>query len=290
VSLVDDVLDLFGWVPPPRPRPKSSAPPKPASAADPQAVDPRPADPRPADPRSANPGADRVQPRERARPAPARAGHSEAEILAVVAPLAPHFRQVVFTRNRRIMASVGDRGRELRLNEAFATAPRDVLVAVARLFSARDSRTRSRAKAAVREFIATIPLENAAVRRRPRTRQVLPGDEPHLQALLEEFRRINASHFNGQLPEVPLYLSGQMRRRNGHFCANPLEIVISRTLCTHAHHGEALHTLRHEMIHLWQHATGKKPDHGPEFRAWARKLDVHPRATRRVAWKNARRP
>jgi hypothetical protein len=196
----------------------------------------------------------------------------------------------VFTRNQRIMASVGDRGRELRLNEAFATAPRQVLEAVGRLFSARDSRTRGRAKAAVREFIATIPLENAAVRRRPRRRQVLPGDEPYLERLRDEFRRINVSHFGGGLPEVPLYLSGQMRRRNGHFCSHPLEIVISRTLCTHAHHGEAEHTLRHEMIHLWQHVEGNKPDHGPEFRAWARRLDVHPRATRRVAWKNQRRP
>lgn len=277
---MDDVLDLFGWAPPPRPRPKSSAPPEPKPAP---AADPRPADPRPAEPR-------RDRPRPRSAEAPARAGHSEAEILAVVAPIATHFRRVVFTRNRRIMASVGDRGRELRLNEAFAAAPRDVLVAVARLFSGRDARTRARAKAAVREFIATIPLETVAVRRRPRKRRILPGDELHLQALREEFRRINASHFGGELPEVPLYLSGQMRRRNGHFCSNPLEIVISRTLCTHAHQGEALHTLRHEMIHLWQHASGKKPDHGAEFRAWARRLDVHPRATRRVAWKNQRRP
>lgn len=271
---MDDVLDLFGWVPPARPRPKSSARPRPAPAADPRS--------------SAAP----APPPARAEPAapPARPGRSEAEILAVVAPIAPHFRKVVFTRNRRIMASVGDRGRELRLNDAFATAPRDVLVAVARLFSARDARTRSRAKAAVREFIATIPLESTAVRRRPRTRQVEPGDEPHLQMLREEFRRINAEHFGGELPEVPLYLSGQMRRRNGHFCSHPVEIVISRTLCTHAHDGEAAHTLRHEMIHLWQHASGKKPDHGPEFRAWARRLDVHPRATRRVAWKNQRRP
>ncbi|HYR11776.1 MAG TPA: SprT family zinc-dependent metalloprotease [Longimicrobium sp.] len=272
---MDDVLDLFGWVPPARPRPKSSARPGPAPAAD-----PRPAASAPA------PAPTRSEPAA----LPARSGRSEAEILSVVAPIAPHFRKVVFTRNRRIMASVGDRGRELRLNDGFAAAPREVLVAVARLFSARDARTRSRAKAAVREFIATIPLENAAVRRRPRTRQVLAGDEPHLEALRQEFRRINAAHFDGQLPEVPLYLSGQMRRRNGHFCSNPLEIVISRTLCTHAHDGEAAHTLRHEMIHLWQHASGKKPDHGPEFRAWARRLDVHPRATRRVSWKNQRRP
>jgi hypothetical protein len=278
---MDDVLDLFGWVPPSRPRPKSSAPARPAPAAD----------PRPAHPATAEPSAPASAAAEPPKPARMpRSGRSAAEILEIVAPIAPHFRKVVFTRNRRIMASVGDRGRELRLNEAFATAPREVLAAVGRLFSARDSRTRSRAKAAVREFIATIPLENAAVRRRPRTRQVLPGDEPYLERLRDEFRRINASHFGGGLPEVPLYLSGQMRRRNGHFCSHPLEIVISRTLCTHAHHGEAEHTLRHEMIHLWQHVEGNKPDHGPEFRAWARRLDVHPRATRRVAWKNQRRP
>lgn len=273
---MDDVLDLFGWVPPARPRPKSSAPPRPAPAADPAPESPPGPRPRPA-PLSAP-------------AAHARSGGAEAEILAVVAPIAPHFRKVVLTRNRRIMASVGDRGRELRLNTAFATAPREVLVAVARLFSARDARTRARAKAAVRDFIATIPLEAHAVRRRPRKRQIMAGDEPHLQRLLDEFRRINAAHFGGQLPEVPLYLSGAMRRRNGHFCSNPLEIVISRTLCTHAHPGEAEHTLRHEMIHLWQHASGKKPDHGAEFRAWARALDVHPRATRRVSWKNQRRP
>lgn len=278
MSLMDDVLDLFGWVPPARPRPKSSAPPKPASAPPPPAA--------PA-PRQAPAPAPRPAPRAEL---PARAGRSTAEVLAIVAPLAPHFRRVVYTRNRRIMVSVGDRGRELRLNQAFAAGPREVLLAVARLFSSRDSRTRARARAAVREFIAAIPLEPHVVRRRPRKRQVLPADEPYLHRLREEFRRVNAAHFGGSLPEVPLFLSGAMRRRNGHFCSHPLEIVISRTLCTHAHPGEAEHTLRHEMIHLWQHASGKKPDHGTEFRAWARRLDVHPRATRRVSWKNQRRP
>jgi predicted metal-dependent hydrolase len=279
---MDDVLDLFGWVPPARPRPKSSATSRPGPTSAPP---PPPAAPAPRD----APAPSRPTPAPRAE-APARAGRSEAEILAIAVPIAPHFRKVVYTRNRRIMASVGDRGRELRLNEAFAHAPREVLVAVARLFSARDARTRARAKEAVRAFIAQIPVAPGAVRRKPRTRQVEQGDEPHIQRLRDEFRRVNAAHFGGALPEVPLYLSGQMRRRNGHFCSHPLEIVISRSLCTHAHAGQAEHTLRHEMIHLWQHASGKKPDHGPEFRAWARRLDVHPRATRRVEWKNQRRP
>jgi predicted SprT family Zn-dependent metalloprotease len=75
-----------------------------------------------------------------------------------------------------------------------------------------------------------------------------------------------------------------MKRRNGHFSARPLEIVLSRRLCTHGAPGEAEQTLRHEMIHLWQFVEGIPVDHGAAFRRMARKLDVHPRATRRVEW------
>lgn len=259
MSLFDEVLDLFGWTPP-APQPKTPAPAPPPA------------------------------PREKRAPLSARVleGREAGEVLAIVRAIAPQFRDVVYTRNRRIMASVADRGRSLRLNVAFAKADEAVLVAVARLFTARDARTRNRARAVVRQFIRAIPGDVVAARRRPRTRQVLPGDERHIERLIEEFRRVNAAHFGGALPEVPVYLSGVMRRRNGHFCAHPLEIVISRRLCTHAAPGESEQTMRHEMIHLWQHAQGKKPDHGPEFRAWARTLDVHPRATRRVSWRNQR--
>ncbi|HEX6039016.1 SprT-like domain-containing protein [Longimicrobium sp.] len=277
--LLDEVLDLFGWAPPPpRPRPKSSAPQTPPAAPGrPAAASPR-ADPRP------HASAPKARPEPRSvRPAPS--GRSEAQTLAVIARVTPQFYKVVYTRNRRIMASAAERGRALRLNVAFAEAPDDVLVAVARLFTGRDARTRARAKAVVREFIDRIPADPSVPRRRPRARRVEPGDQPHLDRLLAEFRRVNAEKFGGSLPEVPLFLSGSMRRRNGHFCSHPLEIVISRQLCTHGAPGESELTLRHEMIHLWQHVEGKKPDHGDEFRAWARRLDVHPRATRPVQWK-----
>lgn len=270
--MLDEVLDLFGWAPPPRPRPKSSA-----GAAHPRTP---PGSPR-LDPPPPQKAAPRPEPLLRAPP-----GRSEADTLAVIARVTPQFYKVVYTRNRRIMASAAERGRALRLNVAFAEAPEDVLVAVGRLFTGRDARTRERAKGVVRAFINGIPADAATPRRRPRVRQVEPGDERHLERLREEFRRVNAERFGGALPEVPLFLSGQMRRRNGHFCSSPLEIVISRKLCTHAAPGEAEHTLRHEMIHLWQHVEGHKPDHGADFRAWARRLDVHPRATRRVSWKN----
>ena len=288
MSLFDEVLDLFGWVPPARSPPKPSA--RPAPAAHPQpAPSPAPVpEPRAAAAPAPQPKAEPAAARPRSA-RPAHAGRTEAETLAVIGSVTPQFHRVVYTRNRRIMASAANRGRDLRLNVAFAEAPREVLAAVARLFTGRDARTRNRAKEVVRQFINAIPPAPGAPTRRPRTRQVQPGDERHLERLRDEFRRVNAEHFGGALPEVPLFLSGQMRRRNGHFCSNPLEIVISRRLCTHAEAGQAEHTLRHEMIHLWQHAEGARPDHGPAFRAWARRLDVHPRATRPVTWKNQRR-
>jgi hypothetical protein len=36
------------------------------------------------------------------------------------------------------------------------------------------------------------------------------------------------------------------------------------------------------MIHLWQYVEGHKPGHGRDFRRWAVRLGVHPRATRAV--------
>jgi hypothetical protein len=242
---VSEVLDLFGWAPPaPGPSPQKVAAP----------------------------------------PPPAPAGRSTAETLALARRVAPGVQGVVYTRNRRVMASLVRGGAVLRLNAAFAGAPEGVVAAVVRLFTARAGRTRSRARAEVREFLRTLGPVPAGARRGPRRRVVAPGDDALVARLQAEFDRVNAASFDGALPRVPLFLSGAMRRRNGHFSSSPLEIVISRRLLTHAVPGEAEATLRHEMIHLWQHASGRRPDHGGEFRAWARRLDVHPRATRPVRW------
>jgi hypothetical protein len=262
VSLKDTILDLFGITTP--------APPPPASPA---AGAPSDAAPNPRRKPRLTPNA--------SAPVPA-AARDEAAVLEVVRRGGGGFRRVVFTRNRRVMASTAEGGASLRLNTAFGAAPEAVLVAVGVLFSTRDRRKRSAARETVRRFIAQMPAAPAAPRR---ARRVPVGDRPHLDRLRAEFDRVNREHFGGGLPAVPLFLSGRMRRRNGHFSSHPLEIVLNRRLCTHAAAGEAEQTLRHEMIHLWQHASGKKPDHGREFRAWARRLDVHPRATRSVSWK-----
>ncbi|HEV2736207.1 MAG TPA: SprT-like domain-containing protein [Longimicrobiaceae bacterium] len=268
MSLKDTLLDLFGFVPPSPPSPPAAG--AKSSAKPPAAPKPRKAAPAPA----------AAAPEPKTAPSAAR---DEAAVLAIVCKAGGGFRRVIFTRNRRVMASVAEGGAALRLNEAFASAPEAVLAAVATLFSARERRRRAAARETVRRFIREMPAAPAPARR---ARRVPAADRPHLERLRAEFERVNREHFHGGLPDVPLFLSGRMRSRNGHFSSHPLEIVISRRLCTHAEPGEAERTLRHEMIHLWQHAAGSKPDHGREFRAWARRLGVHPRATRPVVWKS----
>ena len=258
MKIGDLLLDLFG--------PQEPRAPKPSRQPEPRAPKP--------------------EPRAKAAPTPEAkrpAERSADEVLGIVRRAGAPWERVVFTSNRRIMASVANRGRDLRLNEAFAAAPREVLVAVAELFSARNARKRARAREAVRRFIAQIPRTPDAAPR-PRTRRTAAGDRAHLARMQAEFDRVNLERFGGSLPRVPIHLSGRMKRRNGHFSVNPLEIVISRRLCMQGAAGEAEHTMRHEMIHLWQHAEGLPVDHGAAFRKMARRLDVHPRATRNVEW------
>jgi hypothetical protein len=207
--------------------------------------------------------------------------------LDLVAAGGARFEAVVYTRNRRVMASVADGGRTLRVHEAFTDAPPEVLRALGTLFArGRNAGARARARQTVRAYLATtdVALRSAPLRPRAAPARPCPGDDLILSRLRSAFDIVNERHFAGQLPAVPIRLSDRMRRRNGHFRADPPEIAISRALCTRAADGEAEHTLRHEMIHLWQWATGRKPDHGAEFRHWARVLDVHPRARRHVRW------
>jgi predicted SprT family Zn-dependent metalloprotease len=259
LKLKDILLDLFDSVlEPSRPEPppaRPAAPPQPAAPARPQA-----------------------------RPARDPGVRDEAAVLAVLRRGGAEYRRVVFTRNRRIMISVGKDRVSLRINEAFAAAPEHVLLAVGALYSNARGRKKQQARETVRRFINEMPRVSVEPRG-PKRRPVHPSDRVHLERLQAEFDRVNRQSFGGRLPRVPIFLSRKMRRRNGHFSSHPLEIVISHRLCTHGHPGEAEHTVRHEMIHLWQYIEGVEVDHGPAFRRLAHRLDVHPRATRQVKWK-----
>lgn len=214
---------------------------------------------------------------------------AEVRVLTEVGAGGRAFDRVVFTRNVRVMVSVGDGGRTLRLHERFRDAPADVLRSIGAMYGRGGRRMAGTGRAAVRDYLRGLPApgptagEDSSGIPRGRRRS-LPADQRHIDRLRREFEATNAAHFDGALPAVPISLSGRMKRRNGHFSPAPLEIVISRRLCVEAEPGEAEMTLRHEMIHLWQHVSGRKLGHGREFRLLAARLDVHPRATRPVCW------
>lgn len=182
------------------------------------------------------------------------------------------------------MASVGDAGRTLRLHEAFRDAPDDVLRSIGLALTGRGRPGAAEARERVRDFLQrSLPAHPPTPRRRQAARPT-SADRAHLERLRTEFDAVNTAHFADSLPHVPLRISGRMRSRNGHFSANPLEIAISRRLCEMGAAGEAECTLRHEMIHLHQYVSGRKPGHGKDFREWAERLGVPPRASRSVCW------
>ena len=188
------------------------------------------------------------------------------------------------TDNRTVMVSLSRR-RVLSIHRGYAAAPDRVLKAVVR-FIARGTRRELR-KAAEHEILSFRPELHAPgppARRREGDRS-LPGDLEKLQRLGELFVDYNARHFGGALPGLPIRVSGRMRTRLGQLCLRPdtlvpYEITISRRHIERHGWREAGETLLHEMVHLWQHASGHDVDHGPRFRAKARALGVAPAARR----------
>lgn len=182
------------------------------------------------------------------------------------------------TKNRRTMVSF--RGAELRVHEGYCTAPDDVLRALVVFMQGRGV-ARRRAREAILAYPIARP-QGPARREAPH-----PADAGLVQRLRDWHGRFNQERFGGALSAVPLRVSRRMRSRLGHYRApspadGPGEIVISRRHIRRDGWDDALHTLLHEMVHQWQHETGRPVDHGPAFRRKARELGISPAATRRV--------
>jgi hypothetical protein len=106
-------------------------------------------------------------------------------------------------------------------------------------------------------------------------------------------RQFNAEYFGSTLGEIPIRLSGRMKRRLGELSVDimtgkPMELSLSRRHIARHSWVEVEHTLLHEMVHQWQAETGLRVDHGPTFRNKAREVGVLP-AARRAISKNERK-
>jgi hypothetical protein len=121
-----------------------------------------------------------------------------------------------------------------------------------------------------------------------RVERTHPADERFARDLARIHRELNVAKFGGGLSEIPVRISRRMKSRLGHYTlrgqknCDP-EIVISRRHIRRHGWDEAVQTLLHEMVHQWQDETGRKVDHGREFRNKARAVGITPLARRPVA-------
>jgi hypothetical protein len=199
--------------------------------------------------------------------------------------------RVVTHTNRTVMLSL--QRRVLRIHRGYSYAPDRVLKAIVRFLNPRVPRALRRV--AEREFLQFPVEEHApppagpARRERPR-----PGDVLLLHRLETLYHQLNQKHFGGTLGEIPIRLSGRMRRRLGELSVDirtgrPLELSLSRQHIARHGWAEVEHTLLHEMVHQWQAETGLRIDHGRTFRQKARDVGVLPAAKRRIGGEATRR-
>lgn len=186
----------------------------------------------------------------------------------------------VLTQNRSVMISF--RGGVLRLNRAYLGAPSEVHRAIVTFVCGRTRRARRDAQRTILEH--PIPLDEMRPRREIALRPH-PGDLLLREELTKWHEQYNAALFGGRLSPIVITVSRRMRNRLGQYTAacvsgRPPEITISRRHIRRHGWEEALHTLRHEMVHQWQAENGMPIDHGPQFRRKAREVGVEPTARR----------
>ena len=183
-------------------------------------------------------------------------------------------------RNRSVLVSLSRQG-VLRVHEGFAGAPDHVLAAIVRFFRrGLSAEERRRALAVLRSWPIAVP---EGARRSVRRAAPSPEDERRLAKLTARWRELNEAYFAGELTEIPIALSGRMRRRLGqlvysHATGRAIEIVLKRSLVRRGPWAHVEETLLHEMVHQWQAETGRRVDHGRDFRRKAREVGITPRA------------
>jgi hypothetical protein len=165
----------------------------------------------------------------------------------------------------------------LRLHEGYASAPDDVLRSIVRFLSRS---TRRGDRLAARKIFLAFPVEQFAPGRaaEPPSRRVTEADQPWIERLRLAHARLNADRFGSALTDLPIRLSGRMRRRLGHLAlerasGHATEIAMNRRHVTHDPWSSVEDTLLHEMVHQWQAETGQSVNHGAGFRRMMTEVD-----------------
>jgi hypothetical protein len=184
------------------------------------------------------------------------------------------------TANRSSVVSF--RGDRLRVHRAFADAPEPVLVAIVGFVNGRGVARRRARRALVAYEIPHVERPDARPRRRAATH---PDDAALGARLVAAHAEINRERFGGALGAVAIRVSRRLRRRLGHYSAGGRglapEIAIARRHVRRDGWASACETLAHEMVHQWQHETGRPLRHDGEFRAKCAAIGIPTGAVRR---------
>jgi SprT-like family len=183
------------------------------------------------------------------------------------------------TANRSTVVSF--RRDALRVHRAFTTAPGEVLQAIVRFVNGRGAARRQARRVLLAFEIPRAPEEVAA---RPRRRPSSHPDDSALTARLHEAHAaLNRERFDGALGPVAIRVSRRMRSRLGHYSPGgsvPPEIAIARRHARRDGWASVVDTLVHEMVHQWQHETGRPVAHDRDFRRQCRTVGIGPHAKR----------
>lgn len=193
--------------------------------------------------------------------------------------------------NRRVLVSRTSRG-TLRVHAGYAAAPDDVVAAIARWARPK---LRRRDRLAAQRILAAFPVHHYASRPAGPPARPSAGDERIFARLHELHEAFNRQHFGNRLGRIRMALSSRMRRRLGEFRLSATglhEIVIARRHLRRDGWQGVAETLLHEMVHQWQAESGRRLDHGREFRGlWMKVVggggvpaDRALATTRKAAW------
>lgn len=186
------------------------------------------------------------------------------------------------TANRSTVVSF--RGSALRVHRALITAPLEVLQAVVGFVNGRGAVRRRARRTLVAFEIPRVPGEGTARARRSPSSH--PEDEPLAAQLRTAHAALNAERFAGALGSVAIRVSRRMRSRLGHYSpgsrGGAAEIAIGRRHARRDGWTSVVATLVHEMVHQWQHETGRPVAHDRAFRRKCREVGIAPGAKRKV--------
>lgn len=181
------------------------------------------------------------------------------------------------TRNRSTMVSF--RADSLRVHHAFTTAPEVVLRAVVAFVNGRGTRRRE-----ARRVLAGFEIPRDSTEGRARR---APASHPDDAALVARLRaahaQLNAERFASALAPVAIRVSRRMRSRLGHYSPglrSEPEIAIARRHARRDGFPSVVETLVHEMVHQWQHESGRPIAHDQAFRRKCREVGIAPHAKR----------